>query len=80
METAQFLSAAITPETISQSFFDQCQKMNFHKMADILQTEPQVLLNQKGFTYHWLSELSIFLKAKDLLHLLQPIPGSIAGR
>jgi hypothetical protein len=58
-----------------QQFVEQSRQMGFLTLADILRTSPDILTGCKGFSYHWLSELSQYLGQRGLLHLLQPIPG-----
>jgi hypothetical protein len=79
MEAAIFLHTPLDRLELSERFCEQCLIMGFKTMADILSVPPESMLKADGFSYHWLAELSEALNKEGLLHLLQPLPGSIPG-
>ena len=64
---------------LSDDFCADSKRMGFDVLADVLALTPQELLNCDGFTYRWLGELITFLQERQLLHLLQPVPGKSSG-
>jgi len=79
MEIEFFLNSPITALSANEKFGEQCTLMGFKTIQEIIETGPEKLLATRGFTYHWLAELSEALNKEGLLHLLQPLPGSIPG-
>ena len=79
METEFFLNSPINALPANKQFCEQCALMGFKTIQEIIETGPEKLLSTRGFTYHWLAELSEALNKEGLLHLLQPLPGSIPG-
>lgn len=73
------LAQKIGTDSFSASFTEQSRLMGFQTVADILKQRPDVLLHHREFSYTWLAELSSFLSAKGLLHLLQSTAGNTAG-
>lgn len=63
----------------SEDFCTRCNVMGFAVPDDIFLLEPRELVSREGFTYEWLVELVTFLQERQLLHLLQPIPGKSSG-
>jgi len=72
------LSIAVADLEFSDSFKHTCAGMGFRTLTEVMGTTPEKLLEKEGFSYVWLGELLSFLKAKGMLHLLQPLPGSNA--
>ena len=60
---------------LSKGFCNQSELMGFKTLNDIISLTPKEILSKTEFTYHWLEQLTQFLKENQLLHLLQPIPG-----
>ena len=79
MKTADFLNRPVSRLELSKEFCEKCGRMGFETIADILFVVPEELIQREGFDYHWLAELSETLNKEGLLHLLQPLPGSIRG-
>jgi len=79
MKTADFLNRPVYRLELSKEFCEKCLGMGFETIADILRVAPEELIKMEGFSYHWLAELSEALNREGLLHLLQPLPGSIRG-
>jgi len=79
MEAAVFLDTPLDRLGLNERFCAQCRIMGFKTMAAILLVSPETMLKMEGFSYHWLAELSEVLNKEGLLHLLQPLPGSIPG-
>jgi len=79
METAAFLNQPVDTLGLGEKFCEKCRQMGFKTMAEILRVSPEALIRKEGFDYHWLAELSEALQQAGLLHLLQPLPGSIPG-
>jgi hypothetical protein len=79
METAAFLNQPLYTLGLSEQFCEKCGNMGFKTIAEILLVSPEAMLKMEGFSYHWLAELSEVLHKEGLLHLLQPLPGSIPG-
>jgi len=78
MEAAQILRRPFGELGFSKDFMTASATMQFNTLEDIL-TEPSTeLLAREGFNYRWFAELVEFLSARQLLHLLQPLPGSNA--
>jgi hypothetical protein len=51
------------------------KSMGFYTLDGILAVKPETLIEQNGFTYHWLAKLTGLLKQHGLTKLLQPVPG-----
>ena len=64
---------------LSPDFCKKCREMGFRTLSDILALPANELRERKGFNYLWLEELISLLDKHNILHLLQPIPGSIPG-
>jgi len=58
-----------------KDFCDQCELMSLVKLEDVFLLSPDTLLQYKGFSYQWLLQLLMFLKERELIHLLQTTPG-----
>jgi hypothetical protein len=79
MEAAIFLNTPLNSLGLSEQFREQSLNMGFKTIAEILRMSPRDIIKMDGFSYHWLAELSEVLNKEGLLHLLQPLPGSIPG-
>ena len=77
MEAEIFLNTPINRLGVSDQFSDQSVRMGFKTIGEIISASLETILKMDGFTYHWLTELSEVLNQEGLLHLLQPLPGSI---
>lgn len=64
---------------LSRAFCESAAGMGFQNLEAIVLCPPAELVLREGFSYGWLAELSDFLKEKELLHLLQTIPGKSYG-
>ncbi|MDB4921233.1 hypothetical protein [Mucilaginibacter sp.] len=60
---------------LGKEFNRQCKTMGFKTLHEVTLIEPMELVELDGFDYNWLSELVKFLNERQLLHLLQPLPG-----
>ncbi len=76
MKTAALLDSDITQLGLSGDFCERCATMNLRTLRAILQLSPGELVQLKGFSYHWLEELSGYLSRHGLLSLLQALPGN----
>jgi hypothetical protein len=79
MDTIALLSRPISELGFTDDFIARSRQMGFEALSDIMVTDPGELVRKAGFSYHWLAELSTFLQARRLLHLLQPMPGKSSG-
>lgn len=70
------LSAKIKDLPVSENFYLRSKLMGFACVQDIVDTPAGVLIKKEDFDYNWLGELVSFLKNNNILHTLQPIPGS----
>ena len=71
----EFLYRPLDELGLSRRFAQQCAGMGFENLAEILSCPPAELLARRGFSYEWLRELTGILDERQLLHLLQTIPG-----
>jgi hypothetical protein len=78
MEAAQILRKQLGELGFSKDFMTASTAMQFSTLEDILAETSTALLAREGFNYRWFAELVEFLSARQLLHLLQPLPGSNA--
>jgi len=60
---------------LSAAFCEDARSMGFGSLEDILAISPAELVKKSDFSYGWLAELSSYLSARGMLHLLQTIPG-----
>jgi hypothetical protein len=77
MKAEVFLNTPVNALGLDREFCEQCDHMGFETVREIVSTSPAEIIKREGFTYHWLAELSEMLNKEGLLHLLQPLPGSI---
>ena len=70
----KFLEQDLCDLNMSRALLSGCKRMGFTKLADILRLSPEELIRKGGFSFHWLSELTGFMKANGALHLLQNLP------
>jgi hypothetical protein len=75
---AELLKSPLTQLPLSENFCLRSKLMGLNSLDDIIRTPPAVLVKKEDFSYEWLGELSRFMKNTNLLHRLQPIPGSTA--
>ena len=76
MSNSDLLRKEIKDLPLSENFYLRSKLMGFERIEDIVKTPTDVLLCKEEFTYDWLGELSTFMSNQELLHLLQPRPGS----
>jgi len=76
MDAGQILHTPISELPLTENFYLRSKLMGYRKLDDIVRTPVEVLLRKEEFNYEWLGELSKFMSGQNLLHLLQPIPGS----
>jgi hypothetical protein len=74
--TTAIMEQPLTTLEFSEEFLSACKKMGYGTLQEIISDNPEALVKRKGFSYHWLSELSRYLIKIDALHLLQEIRGS----
>ncbi len=73
-DAREFLERDVLDLKIGPALRSGCKRMGFNKISDILLLSPEELIRKEGFTFHWLSELTGFMKAQGALHLLQNLP------
>ena len=78
-ENQELLSCPIASLGFSGDFKARSREMGFDDLRAILRVPPQELISREGFSYSWLGELTGFMQKNKLLHLMQPMPGNIAG-
>jgi hypothetical protein len=78
MDTGKIITEPLKNLEFSKDFLQANTRMGFENLADILAENRESLLRKEGFNYRWLAELVEFLSARQLLHLLQPLPESNA--
>ena len=71
MEKEELLQTPIDRLGFSAEFCKASSSMNFVSLKDIISLVPERLINEEGFSYSWLGELSAYLDKRGLLHLLQ---------
>lgn len=79
MEDNSILGRPIRQLGLSPAFVTLCEGMGVEDLEAILTLAPAELLALPGFSYHWLAELTLFLKERGILHLLQSTPGKSYG-
>ncbi len=75
MELREWLGCPVSELGFSAAFCAQCGLMDFSTLEDILSVMPEELLLRPGFSMAWLGELTVFLRERGLLYLLQSMPG-----
>lgn len=61
---------------VSENFYLRSKLMGYTSISDIVETPVNVLLSKEDFNYNYLGELVSLLKSHNILHKLQPLPGS----
>jgi hypothetical protein len=61
---------------VSENFYLRSKLMGYNSILDIIETPVNVLLSKEDFSYNYLGELVTLLKSHNILHKLQPLPGS----
>ena len=79
MDKNPLLNRPINLLGLSNDFLSASKTMGFGTISEVIDTGLIDLVNKEGFNYHWLAELIEVLNKEGLLHLLQPLPGSIPG-
>lgn len=79
VDAEEILGKQLRDLGLSDRFCEKCRAMGFEKLEDICFMLPEQLVAKPGFTYEWLSELITYLNERQLLYLLQPIPGKNYG-
>jgi hypothetical protein len=78
MENAQtILNSPIRDLAVSEKFYLRSKLMGFSSLGEIVALPAEVLVSKEEFSYDWLGELTKLMTSQNLLHLLQPRPGSI---
>lgn len=75
MEIKEIINLPIPELGLDSAFNENCDRMGFHTLKEILIITPAQLVATEGFTYHWLGELVKYLSERGWLHYLQPIAG-----
>jgi hypothetical protein len=79
MDVPAFLNTPLNSLGLSDQFCDESRVLGFNTIGSIVGVPLEEIITMEGFNYHWLAELSEALNKEGLLHLLQPLPGSIPG-
>lgn len=75
MDQQELLTLPLKVLGFSKKFRDTCSLMQKNTLGSLL-AEGSKLQHNKHFSYQWLEELVRFLQKNNMLHLLQPLPGS----
>lgn len=75
-DTPDILKADLKDLPVDEGFYLRSKLMGFHTLEDIVHTPAEVMVKKEEFNYRWLGDLSRLLISQNLLHLLQPTPGS----
>ena len=78
MDQQQLLKMPLNELDFSEDFLETCALMRMETLGELLK-DKSGLVQKEHFSYLWLEELVSFLGKHNLLHLLQPLPGSIRG-
>ncbi len=70
------LTSDIKDLPVSDNFYLRSKLMGYSNLEQILETPPAVIVKKDEFSYSWLGELTRLLMSNNMLHKLQPIPGS----
>jgi len=76
MNDSEILNTEIKDLPVSENFYLRSKLMGYSRIQDIVETPPNVLLSKEDFNYNYLGELVSLLKRHNILHKLQPLPGS----
>ncbi|MDB5145971.1 MAG: hypothetical protein JWQ66_4686 [Mucilaginibacter sp.] len=78
VEQQQLLNRPIEQLPVSENFYLRCKLMGYECLRDVVEAPVDVLLAKEDFNYGWLGELAKLMTSLNILHSLQPIPGSNA--
>lgn len=70
------LTSNLKDLAVSENFYLRSKLMGYTSISDIVETPVNVLLGKEDFNYNYLGELVKLLKFHNILHKLQPLPGS----
>jgi hypothetical protein len=76
---SEILNFPIKDLPVSENFCVRSKLMGYATIGEIVETPPDAIIKKEGFNYDWLAELIRLLMSYNMLHKLQPIPGSNAG-
>jgi hypothetical protein len=79
MESPDLQHQSFEALSFSPEFCGQARRMGVKSPEEVIAAGPERLIGNEHFTYSWLAELVGFLSRHESAHILQPIPGSIAG-
>jgi hypothetical protein len=74
----QILTGKIKELPVTEIFYLRSKLMGYSCIQEIVETPVNVLLSKEDFNYNYLGELVNLLKSHNILHKLQPLPGSSA--
>jgi len=75
MEIKAIINQPVTDLGLGEEFTNDCKKMGFSTLKQILAKTPKELVSTDGFNYNWLGQLVSYLSSNQMLHFLQPFPG-----
>ncbi|MES2113208.1 MAG: hypothetical protein V4577_30940 [Bacteroidota bacterium] len=75
MEIKAIINQPIADLGLGEEFNNDCKKMGFSTLKQILVKSPSELISTNGFNYNFLGRLVTYLSANQMLHFLQPLPG-----
>ncbi|WDF55819.1 hypothetical protein [Mucilaginibacter sp. KACC 22063] len=78
-EELLLLHTKISDLPVSEHLLMGCRKMGFGNLQEIIDLGWSRLMEKRGFTFRWLTELTTLLESRKMLHLLQAGPNPSEG-
>ena len=76
MNDTEILAADLKDLPMTENFYLRSKLMGYTNLEQIIATPPAMIVSKDEFSYSWMGELIRFLMSHNMLHKLQPLPGS----